>query len=37
MMALHELEEILMGDLTLRNGISPEEKKELGKNVFTKL
>ena len=31
MLALHELEEILMGDLTLRNGISPEEKKELGK------
>lgn len=31
MMTLHELEEIIMGDLTLRNGITPEEKKELGK------
>ncbi len=31
MLALHELEEIKMGDLTLRSGITKEEKIELGK------
>lgn len=31
MLTLHELEEILMGDLTLRAEITKEEKKELGK------
>ncbi len=31
MLTLHELEEIKMGDLTLRSGITKEEKIELGK------
>ncbi len=31
MLTLHELEEILMGDLTLRNGVTPDEKKKMGK------
>lgn len=31
MLTLHELEEILMGDLTLRNGITSDEKKKMGK------
>lgn len=32
MLALHETEEILMGDLTLRSTITLDEKKEIGKN-----
>ena len=31
MLTLHELEEVLMGDLTIRANITKEEKKELGK------
>lgn len=31
MLTLHELEEIIMGDLTIRSSITKEEKKELGK------
>lgn len=31
-LALHETEEILMGDLTLRSTITLDEKKEIGKN-----
>lgn len=31
MLTLHELEEIIMGDLTIRANITKEEKKELGK------
>lgn len=31
MLTLHELEEILMGDLTLRSGMTTEEKKEKGR------
>lgn len=31
MLTLHELEEIIMGDLTIRSSVTKEEKKELGK------
>lgn len=31
MLTLHELEEIIMGDLTIRSNVTKEEKKELGK------
>lgn len=37
MLSLHELEEILMGDLTIRTDITKDEKKELGKKYVKKI
>ena len=37
MLSLHELEEILMGDLTLRTGIAKEEKILLGKKYVKEI
>lgn len=37
MLTLHETEEILMGDLTIRSDVTLEEKKEMGRNCVYKV
>lgn len=37
MLTLHETEEILMGDLTIRSDVTLEEKKEMGRNCVHKV
>ena len=37
MLTLHELEEIIMPDYTVRSNITPEQKKELGKECVRKV